>query len=296
MIENLKGLYETVMYQHDSPIRLYSNEEYENYPLHWHTPIEIIMPTSNHYTAIIGGEHIHLDVNDILFICPGVLHALEAPQTGERIIFQAEMSMLRELPEIEFLLSLISPAYTISAKSSSVLHDEIRKLLLDITHEYHSNNMLSSTCIYSHLLEIFVLIARNYTANLRHLDSNSQKQQEYIEKFISICNYINNHCTEDLTLDMVANLSGFSKYHFSRLFKQFTNITFYKYLNQKRIVHAEMLLADPSINVSEVALSCGFQSLSAFMRMFKLIKKCTPTQYRNMYLSVSTEHFNQTTT
>ena len=78
-------------------------------------------------------------------------------------------------------------------------------------------------------------------------------------------------------------LAGFSKYHFARLFKQYTDTSFYKYLNQKRIEHAKTLLLDPQLTVIEVATQSGFSSLSAFLRMFKQLNKCTPTEFRNMY-------------
>jgi len=52
------------------------------------------------------------------------------------------------------------------------------------------------------------------------------EQQEYIEKFMAVCDYINSHCTEELTLDDISAMAGFSKYHFSRLFKEFTNTSF----------------------------------------------------------------------
>jgi len=84
---------------------------------------------------------------------------------------------------------------------------------------------------------------------------------------------------------MVADITGFSKYHFTRLFKQFTNISFYKYLNQKRIANAETLLINPDMSITEVALHSGYTSLSAFIRMFKLIKNCTPTEFRHMYIT-----------
>ena len=84
-------------------------------------------------------------------------------------------------------------------------------------------------------------------------------------------------------LDDVASLAGFSKYHFSRLFKNFTGLSFYKYLNKKRIEQAEKLLVDPALSITEVALQSGFSSLSAFIRMFKLIKDCTPTEFRSLY-------------
>lgn len=285
MIEHLTGIHETVEYNRVSQIRLYNNAEYENYPAHWHTPIEIVMPTKNTYTALLGKESIELNTDDILFICPGVIHALRSPETGERIIFQAEIGILRGIPEVESTLSLISPAILISPETSPNIYKQIKQIILSVNTEYHSNNPLSSAAIYSKLLELFVLVGRNFTENTIQFDTGNQKQKEYTEKFIQICNYINEHCTEDLTLDDVAKLAGFSKYHFSRLFKQFSNVTFYKYLNQKRISYAEILLADASNSITEVALRSGFSSLSAFIRMFKLIKQCTPTEFRNMYLS-----------
>ena len=84
--------------------------------------------------------------------------------------------------------------------------------------------------------------------------------------FLSICEYIDAHCTEDITLDEIAKIAGFSKYHFTRLFKQFTNNTFYKYLNQKRIELALTFLADPNISVTEAAMQSGFTNPSTFIR------------------------------
>lgn len=285
MIENLKGIHETVNYKANTNLRLYNNNECENYPDHWHTPIEIIMPTVNHYTVALGDHIVTLEVDDIILICPGVIHSLMAPDYGKRIIFQAEISILHAIHELESVLSLISPIVVITAKGSPKIHKKIRELLLEISGEYNRNRPLSEAAIYSKLLRMFVLIGQNYTENIERFDVGNQKQKEYTEKFISICNYINSHCTEDLSLDSVAEIAGFSKYHFTRLFKQFTNVTFYKYLNQKRIAYAERLLTDPEISITEVALHSGFSSLSAFIRMFKLIKQCTPTEFRNMYIS-----------
>lgn len=101
--------------------------------------------------------------------------------------------------------------------------------------------------------------------------------------FLYICEYIDTHCTEDITLDEIAKIAGFSKYHFTRLFKQFTNNTFYKYLNQKRIELALTFLADPNISVTEAAMQSGFANPSTFIRVFKAEKGCTPTEFRKMF-------------
>ena len=99
---------------------------------------------------------------------------------------------------------------------------------------------------------------------------------------MNICTYIDNHFSEDLSLEEIAEMSGFSKYHFSRLFHDFTNMPFYKYVNWKRISYAEQLLSDPELSATQVAIQSGFASQSAFIRMFKNRNGCTPTDFRKM--------------
>ena len=47
MQPELNGIFEKVNFTGDSFIRLYQNREYEDYPVHWHTAAEIIMPIEN---------------------------------------------------------------------------------------------------------------------------------------------------------------------------------------------------------------------------------------------------------
>lgn len=242
MIENLNGIRETVNYRKDTRLRLYNNVQIEDYPDHWHTPVEIIMPIENIYSVVVGGHTITLNPTDIIFICPGVIHSLKAHGKGRRIIFQAEITMFTAIREFESILSLMSPVLKITKENPHDIHKHICNLLLQINEEYNNSNILMETIIYSKLLNIFVLVGRNYTSNSVFFNGMDYQNKEYTEKFIFICNYINEHCTEDLNLDKIAKLAGFSKYHFTRLFKQITTTTFYKYLNLKRIEHARNYL------------------------------------------------------
>jgi AraC-like DNA-binding protein len=131
---------------------------------------------------------------------------------------------------------------------------------------------------------MLVLTGRKYmnTENL-FPDVKLNKQREYIEKFNAIFEYIGNNYTEDISLDTIADVAGFSKFHFSRLFKQFTDISFYDYLNQRRVKEAEKLLLDPHLTITEVAMRAGFSSIATFNRVFKNFKECTPTEFKNLY-------------
>ncbi|WP_077610868.1 helix-turn-helix transcriptional regulator [Clostridium sp. Marseille-P2415] len=283
MIENLKGIHETVNYKEYTNIRLYDNTEAEDYPSHWHTPLEIIMPLTNTYSVLYNSHAFELKPGEIILICPGVIHSLKAPKAGRRIIFQAELPMFHEMKELESILFLLNPTFIITPETFPAIHDKLYHCMLEIMEEYKKDLPLTETKIYSMLLEMFALIGRNHTENVHLLDAANIRQKKYTEKFIFICNYISSHCTEELTLEEVASLAGFSKYHFTRLFKQFTNVSFYKYVNKKRIAIAETLLINPQLSITEVALRSGFSSQSAFIRMFKIIKSCTPTEFRQMY-------------
>lgn len=283
MIENLNGLHEIVNYKENTNLRLYSNTQAEDYPNHCHTPLEIIMPLENTYSVEVNQKEIVLKPYDIILINPGVIHALKAPSEGRRIIFQAEITMLSPIRSLGTIISHISPALKITEDSLPEIHRQTSCLLLQIQAEYNNNSLLSETAVYSKLLEMFVLIGNNLADNFEQLCSSAHVHKEYSEKFLFICNYINEHCFEDLNLDDIAKLAGFSKYHFTRLFKRFTATTFYQYLNQKRIEHARRLLADPDISVTDAALSSGYTSLSSFIRMFKQVNGCTPSEYRRMF-------------
>ena len=283
MIKILNGIHETVEYNTIQGVRVYHNREDESYPIHWHIALEIIMPIKNTYTVEINGEVINCYENDILIIAPGELHTLIAPPMGERLIILIDFSVLYELNKIDTLLPLLSPYKLIRYNSSPELSRQLSYYLCQVEEEYVTSYAFANASIQSLLLRLLVIIGRN------HLKVNGQstllttsKQAEYIEIFMDICSYINEHCTENITLDDLAFQAGFSKYHFSRLFKQFTGISYYDYLTEQRIAYAERLLLTPSISIADVAMESGFNSLSSFNRIFKMIKKCTPREYKTI--------------
>ena len=283
MIEVLNGIKETVVYKEVQGFKVHDNTDYEAYPDHWHTPIEIIMPIENYYDVSTKRELITMQEGDLLLINSGVVHGMPSAIHGERIFLQADISLLHNVADIESTLSTIPQALLLSPATAPAIHEQLKTLMLEIYREYFSGTILISASIYGKLLEMLVLIGREYAGKRNAFDTVSGKPKEHTEKLMTVCSYIHDHCTEDLCLDEVAALAGFSKYHFSRLFKNFTGVSFYKYLNKKRMEHAEKLLVDPSLSITEVALQSGFSSLSAFIRMFKLIKDCTPTEFRNLH-------------
>lgn len=284
MARSSNGVFEKVDFDEHSSVQIYLNNEPKDFPMHWHTAMEIIMPLENTFAVSMNNMAYSIQVGEILFIPPGELHEIYAPPTGSRIVMQFDTTLINNVKSFSGILPVLLQSRIVSKDNAPQLYQEEHNLLLKIYEEFNGNTPLREAAIYSLLIQMFVMIGRN------HMDADTLfpmvrvgKQKEYIEKFNLVFDYIDQNYTEDLTLEAVSAVAGFSKFHFSRLFKQFTDMSFYDYLNQRRVRAAELLLLDPDVPITEIAMQSGFSSISTFNRVFKSFKKCTPTEFKKLY-------------
>lgn len=85
-----------------------------------------------------------------------------------------------------------------------------------------------------------------------------------------------------LKLSDVAREVGTNRTYLSRYFNQENGHTFYDFVNNYRIKHAEQLLQSSAAGLQEIADKSGFNSLSTFRRVFAATHGCSPTEYRNL--------------
>ena len=284
LIETLNGNHEIVNYHGNFKIRVHLNDENEDYPQHWHTDSEIIMPIENGYKAIIDQTTYDLDKYDILIIPPGELHQLFSPPSGVRIILQCDCTLLNSLSSFNSAFHMFRPCVVVTPTNMPSIHKDLTMLIHDITAEYFSTQLFKEASAYSMIIDFFTTLGRNYISRKdNNLDTQDHKQQEYVDLCLNVCNYINDHCTENISIDDIAKIAGFSKYHFSRLFKKTMNVSCYEYLINRRIMYAEQLLIEPGLTIMQVAMKSGFNSLATFNRVFKAKNHCTPKEYRALY-------------
>lgn len=282
MIENLDGIYETVCFKNNLKTRISYLDTYENFPSHWHIPVEILRCRKNWYKIQTPEEEYTLYPGDIAIIRPGTIHALYAPEEGERTVYLADMTVSYDM-SIGTLVSLLPPITIIGKKYDNILYTKVSEILSAIEAEYDNEEPFFQAEIYAMLLKMFTTIGRHKYKN-RNVEKSSINIGKYRDRLIKVCNYINDNYMENITLEEAAKIAGFSKFHFTRLFKEFAHMGFYQYLSSKRIASAEQMLSNPDYSITEVAMKSGFLSLGSFNRMFKKIKGCTPTEFREMCL------------
>ncbi len=97
--------------------------------------------------------------------------------------------------------------------------------------------------------------------------------------------YIRDHSSQDLTLEVLAQQTGFSPYHFARLFRQTTGETPHQCVRRERLAHAQRLLKSSKLSLAQVAVESGFADQSYLTRVFKRALNVTPAAYRRECLS-----------
>ena len=86
----------------------------------------------------------------------------------------------------------------------------------------------------------------------------------------------------------LAKLSCITPQHFRRLFTKEVGENPIKYIQLKKIQRAQLLLTIKKVPVKEAAYAVGFNDVSYFNRVFKRLIGCTPKEYKEHQMEIST--------
>ena len=106
-------------------------------------------------------------------------------------------------------------------------------------------------------------------------------KNDYRSRINRVVDYIETHLHKELTLEELAAIAHFSKFHFHRIFISFTGETLFRFIQRLRLEKAaSLLVAEPDLPVTEIALSCGFSGSASFARAFKEHFSCSASEWR----------------
>lgn len=128
-----------------------------------------------------------------------------------------------------------------------------------------------------HFMEYDRMVSQKTSSELANIPA------ETIRKMAEARSYISQNCTAELTLETVADYTGFSKYYFSRIFKNYVGSSFIDYLSDCRISYAKSLFSNPQMSITEIAMQSGFGSIASFNRVFQKQEGCSPSEFRSMH-------------
>ncbi|WP_272668206.1 helix-turn-helix domain-containing protein [Providencia sp. PROV117] len=95
-----------------------------------------------------------------------------------------------------------------------------------------------------------------------------------------ILQWIEDNLDSKLSVDIVTQKSGYTKWHFQRLFKHHTGVTLGTYLRDRRLDSVAIALRETSDNIIDISFRYQFDSQQTLSKVFKLRFNMTPSQYR----------------
>lgn len=276
---------EIVGYLPGTSCRIWYTHLPDHFAEHRHNAIEIITGENGYYISEVDGTAYEIHRGDILVIPANVMHSLYPQEGCNGFVHLIDVCILLKIKSTaSFITGLTHPIF-ISEANNPGLHAIMSVHLTQMRKEYFSGNNFREMLVYSHLLSLLAELGQSLMGDTQHLPHiRVDKRKEYSIKFNEILYFISQHYMEDLSIGITAKHFGFSKYHFTRLFKQYTSFTFIDYLSQQRLKAAERLLNLPELSLTDIALQTGFSSSSVFSRVFKRYKKYTPSEYRKLYV------------
>lgn len=137
--------------------------------------------------------------------------------------------------------------------------------------------------------EFFYALTENMILDSQHICRQIQSipaikiatRKDLLRKVLAGKNFIDDCFTTNLHIPDIAKEAGLSEYHFFRLFKTAFQTTPYRYLLEKRLVHAHRQLLSGNCSVSEMALATGFADIFSFSKAFKKRFGISPSNLLN---------------
>lgn len=277
----------------DYPVQLIhinsTNNPYLKERYHWHDEIEIIKINSGNLHITLENTEFDLTAGNAMAIMPGHVHNFDPVST-------ASCSYDIFIFHPTFLFGFDKTFLNAKYLAPIVASKDKYYYCLDGSENWHSQSIeyikeairLNDEKMYGYELRTKGVLCELWGLFLGQIslsDRTLPKTQPILpnNRVRNAIVYIEDHYTEGVTLEEIADSIHVSKSECCRSFKRSLNMTPFEYLMKYRIYIAASKIAsnDPSANsISALAASIGFNNTSYFNKVFKEFLGCTPTQYR----------------
>lgn len=257
------------------------DEEMKQIDFHYHDFHKILIFLKGNVSYCVEGRTYELTPNDIIFIHAGEVHRpIQHDSTPyERIIIYVSKDFLDSYRQEKNDLTLClkhahenqSHVIRVPSFHSTRLGQIVRELELSFRREEYANELYHEILFLEFMIQLNRAAIRDGIEYIANSASNP--------KMIAIIDYLNEHLTEDLTIDHLADTFYLNRYYLMHTFKEETGCTIGHYITTKRLLMARDLI-DGGFPITNACYECGFKNYSTFFRAYKKNFGITPNSSR----------------
>ena len=249
---------------------------------------ELVIVLSGTAHHMVGDEEFFIKKGDVFVVGEHIAHGYKDPHDFEicNIMFSKDrvFENAKDIRKIVgyHALFVLEPYLANTHKFTNRLllspseYQFVRQSIDEMIREYDSTNPGRLDALQSYFILLSVYLSRRYRMESVNLNQG-------LINIASSVSYMENHFTEALSIEELADISGMSKRHFTRLFNVTYGVSPGAYLLNLRLDMARGLLRDSQRSVTEIAYLSGFADSNYFSRIFSKNHGLTPKAYRVNY-------------
>lgn len=243
---------------------------------HSHRDYQLMYLDEGEIEVTVAGLNVKLFPGEVLLLGENLPHILKRASHhagGLLLQFTADVlpAKVTRLPEFGKIVSLLRS----SSGGLSIPRCE------DLKPQFLAVHEAKGICRLTNLLELLDTLGNRLNTSsiiseIKIADDTDQRQTR-----VEMCvQFIKRHYKEEITLPRLSNAIGMNEAALCRCFKKGKGVTVMQYLARIRMENVQLLLRNTDMDVSEIAYSCGFDTVSQFNRQFKQLTGMSPTEYR----------------
>ena len=254
---------------------------------HYHDFYELIYIIEGEFSSLIEDRAVRMRKGDFLLIDKNVMHKYHPTErkmdSSRRIILWISDQMLKELAEGENFLAECfrgeSPKlYHFPIYYEEILRGFLLKLAMsEILEGADAQNAGLRKVMDRGYLSLFFGYLNVLCKREEYLSTTQEIVDHPLVEQVTV--YIENHISEEITVEDVAAAVHMSKYYFLRKFKEITGMTVHNFIVNKRIISACRAMTEGK-SITESWQQTGFADYSSFLRNFRKIYGISPREYR----------------
>ncbi|MGB5434492.1 MAG: AraC family transcriptional regulator [Maribacter sp.] len=282
----MKAQYEKITGSGESSFNafVYENENFDA-PWHFHAEYELTYIEKGKGIRYVGNSVEKFEEGDLVLLGSNLPHCWKnSPQNTTQVkslVFQWDDHLLgsdwllrNEFKTIRAVLNKASEGIKFNEKYAQGISEKLKEIM-DFPPFTKLIGFLQLLEELSTTHEMETLTTSGFLPNLNRITN---------KRIDKVYDFVQNNYDKKIKLTDVSSLVSMGDEAFCRFFKKAFNKSFFTFINEYRINLACKMLIETNMQISQIAYSCGYESLPFFYRQFKKFMGCSPLVYQKKYV------------